>query len=298
MRRGPLTAGEKVQFTDRRSNKITDQLVPGGVTQTSHGIILHDDVIGQSEGSVVVTVSAKREAQINQDHPERDANKPWKGTRAIGGWQFAVMRPRLADYVLSMPRGAQIMYPKDIAQVIQLGDIRSGMNVLESGAGSGAMSVNLLDAVGERGRLTTIEMRSEFARVAEANATVYFGGRPAWWDLKIGDFDSVAATLPEHSFDRIMLDMLDPWNRLEQAYRVIARRCARGVCDHYYAAKPYGGGVEGGWLLDGTGYPGDSGTRLEGSGIGDTSRPSDDRTHRLPYGFAGYGAGISGVAQA
>ena len=166
MRRGPLTAGEKVQFTDRRSNKITDQLVPGGVTQTSHGIILHDDVIGQSEGSVVVTVSAKREAQINQDHPERDANKPWKGTRAIGGWQFAVMRPRLADYVLSMPRGAQIMYPKDIAQVIQLGDIRSGMNVLESGAGSGAMSVNLLDAVGERGRLTTIEMRSELARVS------------------------------------------------------------------------------------------------------------------------------------
>ena len=109
MRRGPLTAGEKVQFTDRRSNKITDQLVPGGVTQTSHGIILHDDVIGQSEGSVVVTVSAKREAQINQDHPERDANKPWKGTRAIGGWQFAVMRPRLADYVLSMPRGGVLV---------------------------------------------------------------------------------------------------------------------------------------------------------------------------------------------
>ena len=197
MRRGPLAAGEKVQFTDRRSNKITDQLVPGGVTQTSHGIILHDDVIGQTEGSVVVTVSAKREAQVNQTHPERDANKPWKGTRAIGGWEFAVMRPRLADYVLSMPRGAQIMYPKDIAQVIQLGDIRSGMNVLESGAGSGAMSINLLDAVGEGGSLTTIEMRSEFARVAEANATVYFGERPAWWDLRTGDFDSVAAGLPD-----------------------------------------------------------------------------------------------------
>ena len=225
MRRGPLAAGEKVQFTDRRSNKITDQLVPGGVTQTSHGIILHDDVIGQTEGSVVVTVSAKREAQVNQTHPERDANKPWKGTRAIGGWEFAVMRPRLADYVLSMPRGAQIMYPKDIAQVIQLGDIRSGMNVLESGAGSGAMSINLLDAVGEGGSLTTIEMRSEFARVAEANATVYFGKRPAWWDLRTGDFDSVAAGLPEHSFDRIMLDMLDPWNRLEQAYRVIEAGC-------------------------------------------------------------------------
>mgnify|MGYP000576824160 CR=1 FL=1 len=83
MRRGPLAAGEKVQFTDRRSNKITDQLVPGGVTQTSHGIILHDDVIGQTEGSVVVTVSAKREAQVNQTHPERDAKVSRMGTASI-----------------------------------------------------------------------------------------------------------------------------------------------------------------------------------------------------------------------
>lgn len=221
MRTGPLQAGEKVQFTDRRGRKITDQLVPGGVTQTDHGVILHDEVIGRSEGSVAVTVSASRESQRDTEHPERDAGKPWKGTRAIGGWKFAVMRPRLADYVLSMPRGAQIMYPKDIAQVIQLGDIRSGMTVLESGAGSGAMSLNLLDAVGERGHLTTIERRSEFARVAEANATVYYGSRPAWWDLRTGEFDAVAAQLPEHHFDRIMLDMLDPWNRLDQAYRVI-----------------------------------------------------------------------------
>ncbi len=213
-RRGPLTAGEKVQFTDRKGKKITDQLVAGGSTQTEHGMILHDDVIGKTEGSVVLTVIAKREAQINQDLPrnaKQQAVEMYARHRRMG---VAVMRPRLADYVLSMPRGAQIMYPKDIAQVIQLGDIRSGMNVLESGAGSGAMSVNLLDAVGERGNLTTIELRSEFARVAQANATLYyFGGRPAWWDLKTGDFDSVAATLPEHSFDRIMLDMLDPWNR-------------------------------------------------------------------------------------
>lgn len=222
MRRGVLSAGEKVQFTDRRGRKITDQLVAGGVTQSDHGLILHDDVIGKTEGVVVTTVTAKREAQVNQQHPERDAGKPWKAARAIGGWQFAVMRPRMADYVLSMPRGAQIMYPKDIAQVIQLGDIRAGARVLESGAGSGAMSLNLLDAVGENGRLTTIELRPDFARVAEANATLYYGRCPAWWDLKTGDFDSVAAGLPEHSFDRIVLDMLDPWNRLEQAHRVIA----------------------------------------------------------------------------
>ena len=153
-RRGPLTAGEKVQFTDRKGKKITDQLVAGGSTQTEHGLILHDDVIGKIEGTVILTVQ--------------------------------------------------------------------GMRVLESGAGSGAMSVNLLDAVGERGHLTTIELRPEFAKVAQANATLYYGEAPSWWDLKTGDFDSVAAELPEHWFDRIMLDMLDPWNRLEQAYRVIA----------------------------------------------------------------------------
>ena len=119
------------------------------------------------------------------------------------------------------PRGAQIMYPKDIAQVIALGDIRSGMRVLESGAGSGAMSLSLLDAVGECGKLTTIELRPDFARIAESNATLYYGKRPEWWNLLTGDFDSVAKTLDAHSVDRIMLDMLDPWNRLEQAHRVI-----------------------------------------------------------------------------
>lgn len=106
-RRGPLTAGEKVQFTDRKGKKITDQLVAGGSTQTEHGLILHDDVIGKTEGTVILTVHAKREAQVNQVYPEKDKNKPWKSSRAIGGWEYAVMRPRLADYVLSMPRGAR-----------------------------------------------------------------------------------------------------------------------------------------------------------------------------------------------
>ena len=69
-RRGPLTAGEKVQFTDRKGKKITDQLVAGGSTQTEHGLILHDDVIGKTEGTVILTVHAKREAQVNQVYPE------------------------------------------------------------------------------------------------------------------------------------------------------------------------------------------------------------------------------------
>ena len=220
-RSGMLRIGEKIQFTDRKGKRITAQLIAGGFTQTEHGLICHDDVIGQSEGIVVTTVSAKRESQQAIVDPSKSSNKPWKAARAIGGWDYVVMRPRMVDYVLSMPRGAQIMYPKDIAQVIALGDIRSGMRVLESGAGSGAMSLSLLDAVGECGKLTTIELRPDFARIAESNATLYYGKRPEWWNLLTGDFDSVAKTLDAHSVDRIMLDMLDPWNRLEQAHRVI-----------------------------------------------------------------------------
>lgn len=220
-RSGVLRVGEKIQFTDRKGKRITAQLVSGGVTQTEHGLICHDDVIGQSEGVVITTVSAKRESQQTIVDPSKSSNKPWKAARAIGGWDYVAMRPRMVDYVLSMPRGAQIMYPKDIAQVIALGDIRSGMRVLESGAGSGAMSLSLLDAVGEYGKLTTIELRPDFARIAESNATLYYGKRPEWWNLLTGDFDSVAKTLDAHSVDRIMLDMLDPWNRLEQAHRVI-----------------------------------------------------------------------------
>lgn len=220
-RSGVLRVGEKIQFTDRKGKRITAQLVAGGVTQTEHGLICHDDVIGQSEGVVITTVSAKRETQQTIVDPSKSSNKPWKAARAIGGWDYVVMRPRMVDYVLSMPRGAQIMYPKDIAQVIALGDIRSGTRVLESGAGSGAMSLSLLDAVGECGKLTTIELRPDFARIAESNATLYYGKRPEWWNLLTGDFDSVAKTLDAHSVDRIMLDMLDPWNRLEQAHRVI-----------------------------------------------------------------------------
>ncbi|MEN6640203.1 MULTISPECIES: tRNA (adenine-N1)-methyltransferase [Gardnerella] len=220
-RSGVLRVGEKIQFTDRKGKRITAQLIAGGVTQTEHGLICHDDVIGQSEGVVITTVSAKRETQQTIVDPSKSSNKPWKAARAIGGWDYVVMRPRMVDYVLSMPRGAQIMYPKDIAQVIALGDIRSGTRVLESGAGSGAMSLSLLDAVGECGKLTTIELRPDFARIAESNATLYYGKRPEWWNLLTGDFDSVAKTLDAHSVDRIMLDMLDPWNRLEQAHRVI-----------------------------------------------------------------------------
>ncbi len=228
LRRGPLSVGERVQLTDRRGRRLTVMLETDGLTQTDHGLLPHEAMIGLPEGSVVVTISADKWRQmrhkqdLDTDTEAPDRAKPWKSSRGIGGWAFTVMRPRLEDYILSMPRGAQIMYPKDVARVILLGDIRPGMRVLESGAGSGAMSLGLLDAIGTEGKLTSIERREEFARVAMGNATVFFGHRPAQWDLRTGDFDTLAADLPEDEFDRIVLDMLDPWNRLQQAYRVMA----------------------------------------------------------------------------
>lgn len=231
VRRGPLSYGERVQLTDKKGRLLTVMLSPNGVTQTDRGFLPHDDMVGLPEGSVITSISASAwhdrhvgdDADTGGSAPaERDRAKPWKSARAIGGWQYTVMRPRLEDFILSMPRGAQIMYPKDIAQVISLGDVRHGMRVLESGAGSGAMSLGLLDAVGPDGSLTTIEVRPEFARVAMGNATVYYGNRPAWWNLLVGDFDTRAAGLDEGYFDRIVLDMLDPWNRLDAAYRVLA----------------------------------------------------------------------------
>ena len=194
-RRGPFRYGERIQVTDTKGRKNTFLLDPHGYFQSVRGSFHHRDVVGMDEGSVIETDT---------------------------GHELLLLRPLLADYVLSMPRGAQIMYPNDIAQVLQLGDIRGGMRVLESGGGSGAMSISLLEAVGSGGEVATIEIREEVARICKANATVFYGYEPSWWKVAVGSFDICCAGLPENYYDRIVLDMLDPWNRLEQAYRVIS----------------------------------------------------------------------------
>ncbi|WP_269088370.1 tRNA (adenine-N1)-methyltransferase [Bifidobacterium xylocopae] len=208
-------------LAERKSGERTDGCQPGidrsvGSESAAHATDGQRKGAGSSDGPVV-----PRASMTNGTTSVRDPRKPWKESRAVGGWAYVVMRPRMADFVLSMPRGAQIMYPKDIAQVLSVGDISTGMRVLESGAGSGAMSLSLLDAVGPAGSVTTIELRPEFARVAQGNATVYFGGPPAWWDLRTGDFDSLAPQLAEGSYDRAVLDQLDPWNRLSGVRRAL-----------------------------------------------------------------------------
>lgn len=260
MRRGPFVQGEKVQFTDRKGKRVTVQLQTGTVTQTDHGLLRHNDIIGQLPGSVVATVTAGMDSV-------KSGTKTLKSARRIGGWEYTAMRPRMIDYSLSMPRGAQVMYPKDIAAVISLGDIRTGARVVESGGGSGAMTLALLDAVGESGHLTTIEQRAEFGRIASANIELYFGQVPSQWDLQTAGFDEGAVALETGSVDRIVFDLLDPWNRLDEAERIIAgggvlvayvttttqlsRLCERLKTSHRWAQPEVTELLERTWKVDG-----------------------------------------------
>ena len=130
--------------------------------------------------------------------------------KSTNGDQFLVLRPLLVDYVMSMPRGAQVIYPKDAAQIVHEGDIFPGARVLEAGAGSGALTCSLLRAVGPEGRVISYEVRDDHAEHAARNVATFFGERPANWDLVIADVADYAG--PE--VDRVVLDMLAPWEVL------------------------------------------------------------------------------------
>jgi tRNA (adenine57-N1/adenine58-N1)-methyltransferase catalytic subunit len=182
-RTGPFAVGDRVQLTDAKGRHYTMLLAPGGEFHTHRGVIALDTVIGLPEGSVV---------------------------KSTGGDQFLVLRPLLVDYVMSMPRGAQVVYPKDAAQIVHEGDIFPGARVLEAGAGSGALTCSLLRAVGPDGRVTSYEVRDDHAEHAARNVSTFFGERPANWELVIADVADYAG--PE--VDRVVLDMLAPWDVL------------------------------------------------------------------------------------
>jgi len=184
-RRGPLRAGDQVQLTDPKGRVHTITLEPGREFHTHRGALRHDDLIGSPEGVVV---------------------------RASGGTAYLALRPLLADYVLSMPRGAQVVYPKDAAEVVAFGDIFPGARVVEAGAGSGALTCSLLRAVGEGGLVSSYERRADFAAVAQANVERFFGGPHPAWRVTVGD---LAGSLMDQEVDRVVLDMLAPWEVLD-----------------------------------------------------------------------------------
>ncbi len=189
-RRGPFEAGDRVQLTDPKGRMHTIVLEPGKAYHTHRGALAHDDLIGLADGSVVTST---------------------------GSTAYLALRPLLADYVLSMPRGAQVIYPKDAAQIVAMGDVFPGAKVLEAGAGSGALSCSLLRAVGDTGALWSYELRDDFAAVARKNVEAWFGGSHPAWNLKVGDVSECAET----GFDRIILDMLTPYAVLDLVERAL-----------------------------------------------------------------------------
>ena len=215
-RRGPFTPGDQVQLTDPKGRQHLVVLQPGKSFHTHRGSLAHDDLIGSPEGSVV---------------------------RSSGGTPYVALRPLLADFTLAMTRGAAVIYPKDAAQIVALADIFPGARVLEAGAGSGALSCWLLRAAGEAGLLVSYERRADFADIARANVERFFGGPHPAWRLRTGDLAGVPAPggsqgnpaqegdpgasvahddgAGDEPFDRVVLDMVAPWEHAGTAARVL-----------------------------------------------------------------------------
>ena len=188
---GYFASGDRVQLTDPKGKLYSFTITPGKEWHTHKGWITHDDLIGMPEGSVVSTTA---------------------------GLKFTAFKPLLADYVLTMPRGATIVYPKDAAMIIGLADIYPGARVLEAGVGSGALTISLLRATGEKGFVHSVERRADFAENARSNVENYFEGAKENWKLSVGDLQDQNF---ESEFDRVILDMLAPWECVDIAARAL-----------------------------------------------------------------------------
>lgn len=190
--REPFVPGDLVQLTGPKGRINTIKLEPGKEFHTHRGILAHDVLIGASDGSVV---------------------------QASNGDAYLALRPLLSDFVMSMPRGAAIIYPKDAAQILALADVFPGATVVEAGVGSGALSLWLLRAIGADGRLLSYERRADFAEVAASNVAGFSGVSvdelPDNWSIEIGDLvDELPKSVTAASVDRVILDMLAPWDCL------------------------------------------------------------------------------------
>jgi len=184
-RRGPFRAGDQVQLTDPKGRHHTFTLVSGKQFHTHKGSIDHDTLIGGPEGVVLAST---------------------------GGTSYLALRPLLNDFVLSMPRGATVVYPKDAGQIVQLADLFPGARVVEAGVGSGALACSLLRAVGDEGLVSSYERRADFAAIAQDNVRAFFGAEHPAWRLTVGD---LAETVSDDDVDRVVLDMLAPWECIE-----------------------------------------------------------------------------------
>jgi tRNA (adenine57-N1/adenine58-N1)-methyltransferase catalytic subunit len=190
MPRETLQNGERIHLVDAKGRHYALTLKAGDVYQLSGHKISHDDVIDKPDGSVV-TLS--------------------------GGKSMLALRPTFGDYVLKMPRGAQVLYPKDLALIPMWADVYPGARVFEAGTGSGALTMALLRAVGPRGLVVTYEAREDFARTARHNIERYMGDVPNLIALRMNAYEGIQLPDDGLPFDRLVLDLPEPWQVVPHA---------------------------------------------------------------------------------
>ena len=181
----PLQPGERVLLLDRKQRRYLITLAPGGEFHSHAGPVAHDDLLGRDEGLEV---------------------------RSARGSRFRAFRPTLSDFVLKMPRGAQVIYPKDLAPILMLADVFPGARVFESGIGSGALSMTLLRAGAD---ITAYELREDFAARAQANVTAFLGEEVL--DRYRVQVRSAYDGIDERGLDRVVLDLPEPWQVVPHA---------------------------------------------------------------------------------
>jgi tRNA (adenine57-N1/adenine58-N1)-methyltransferase len=187
----PFAHDDRVLLIDQRGRQYLFRLQDGGTYHTHSGMLSHAELLGREEGTRVET---------------------------SGGMVFVAFRPRFADYVLKMKRGAQVVYPKDLGPILTYADVFPGARVLEAGTGSGSLTIALCRAVGADGRVVSYETREEHREQAVRNIEGLFGDLPTHLELRSGD---VAEVPPAERFDRCVLDLPEPWGPLAALHEVL-----------------------------------------------------------------------------
>lgn len=185
----PFTAGERVLLVDTKRRRYLVKLSGGGEFHSHAGFVPHDSIIGLADGSVV---------------------------RSTRGATYLVLRPTLADFVLKMPRGAQVIYPKDLGPILMLADVFPGAKVLESGVGSGALSMTLVRA---GAHVTGYELREDFAARAVGNVSSFLGAEALGnYDVEVRDcYEGIDL----EDLDRVVLDLPEPWRVVKHAQHAL-----------------------------------------------------------------------------
>jgi tRNA (adenine57-N1/adenine58-N1)-methyltransferase len=190
---GPFEPGERILLIDQRGRHYLVTLERGQTWHSHGGGLPHDLLIGSPEGVQVHSAT---------------------------GMAFRAFRPRMTDFVLKMPRGAQVVYPKDVGAILVEADVFPGARVLEAGTGSGSLTMALCRATGPAGRVVSYDLRPEFQAKAARNLEAFFGKLPDWLELRSGDVVEVAGT--GETFDRAILDLPEPWEALPALGRALA----------------------------------------------------------------------------